>query len=676
MKRFALKEVIYPTGGKTRLELEAHEYDVVTADPNLGLELRDATKSIDVSASGTSTGVLDFSNAYGNIKMTITFVCTSAEAAEALKQRGTIYGQVINGTSLTTVYLSSNTANLDCTPGNGSVCVSQVYDFDAQYFRGPSYKIYVDPNVPAGSLSMVRIHFKYQESVLALESNLNKFLYAGGLRIREVTDYDGEGNVAKSRKYDYRYQEDRNSDGQPENYSYGKKISPLRYHRYNYHYECDATTFCYSAVSFNRYNSSITSVNTSSSSPVGYSQVTEYTYDRSTGGTMGKSVYHYDNEKDLPGDYMLNTLNSVITKHYALDVRFPGIPSEQNISNGVLTKKTDYVNAGNGYREVSETVNEYENLLVNKYYSFKYQTFPGDGVGKVIMLVYPALKQERHLLKQTVTKHFDQQTAGKVLSNTIQYAYGPHHLSPLEIKQWDSKGGEILTKMTYPADYGTMSSTVGGIKTLQEKHVVASPVEKYVLSRNAGATVYNVISGSLNRYYEDKPLLKEALLLEGGPLASTLFKPSNQVPGSFAPDANYKPGLHYDQYDGKGNLLTYHLDANIPITYLWGYYQAYPVAEIRNATYEQAKAALGIPPGGELDLGAGGLTAAQETSLRNGLSQALITTYTYNSLIGMTSKTDPNGVTIFYEYDGLGRLRVVKDRDQHPVSQYKYHYKQ
>lgn len=53
---------------------------------------------------------------------------------------------------------------------------------------------------------------------------------------------------------------------------------------------------------------------------------------------------------------------------------------------------------------------------------------------------------------------------------------------------------------------------------------------------------------------------------------------------------------------------------------------------------------------------------------------AQMTTYTYNPLIGMTSETDPNGNTIYYEYDDLGRLKLVKDKKQDIVKSFKYNY--
>jgi YD repeat-containing protein len=54
---------------------------------------------------------------------------------------------------------------------------------------------------------------------------------------------------------------------------------------------------------------------------------------------------------------------------------------------------------------------------------------------------------------------------------------------------------------------------------------------------------------------------------------------------------------------------------------------------------------------------------------------ALMSTYTYQPLVGITSETDPSGKAIFYEYDPLGRLKVIKDQEGNIIKTVEYHYK-
>jgi YD repeat-containing protein len=55
-------------------------------------------------------------------------------------------------------------------------------------------------------------------------------------------------------------------------------------------------------------------------------------------------------------------------------------------------------------------------------------------------------------------------------------------------------------------------------------------------------------------------------------------------------------------------------------------------------------------------------------------ADAKITTYTYKPLVGITSKTDTSGHTIYYEYDGFGRLKQIKDDSGNIIKHYEYHY--
>lgn len=56
-------------------------------------------------------------------------------------------------------------------------------------------------------------------------------------------------------------------------------------------------------------------------------------------------------------------------------------------------------------------------------------------------------------------------------------------------------------------------------------------------------------------------------------------------------------------------------------------------------------------------------------------SDSQISTFTHEPLVGISSVTDTNGSTTFYEYDWLGRLITVKDKDGNIIEHYQYNFR-
>lgn len=52
---------------------------------------------------------------------------------------------------------------------------------------------------------------------------------------------------------------------------------------------------------------------------------------------------------------------------------------------------------------------------------------------------------------------------------------------------------------------------------------------------------------------------------------------------------------------------------------------------------------------------------------------AKINTYTFNTLVGISSTTDSSGNILYYEYDGFGRLKYIRDDQGKIIESYQYH---
>jgi YD repeat-containing protein len=185
-------------------------------------------------------------------------------------------------------------------------------------------------------------------------------------------------------------------------------------------------------------------------------------------------------------------------------------------------------------------------------------------------------------------------------------------------------------------------------------------------------TNQRVISGSVNTYYADKPLLKEVYSLE---LADALvlgsYTTSAISASSFVMDNRYRKKLVIYDYDDFGNMVTSSSEGDIKHINLWGYNKRYSVAKITNAEYATVAPYIDQNildnPSSDQQL------RDHLAGLRN-IAGASVTISTYKPLIGITSETDINGKTTFYEYDGFGRLCLVRDNNYDILKRICYNY--
>ncbi len=171
------------------------------------------------------------------------------------------------------------------------------------------------------------------------------------------------------------------------------------------------------------------------------------------------------------------------------------------------------------------------------------------------------------------------------------------------------------------------------------------------------------------------------------------FYPTSQI--SFLPDnlSQSMKNVSYDIYDDKGNLVQFTAfpevgSVGVPTTIIYGYNKTMPIAKIEGAKLSDIPSSLitAIVNASNEDANA---PAAQEEAKEQALIAALntfkndpalenfmVTCYTYNPLVGITTTIPPNGMMELYKYDSFNRLLKVVDVNGNTVKEHQYNYKQ
>lgn len=348
--------------------------------------------------------------------------------------------------------------------------------------------------------------------------------------------------------------------------------------------------------------------------------------------------------------------------------------------------------AGKPFSTLDYIEKDADNSILLKEEIYDYNTFRQDrlftaqlqGMQGFFVIGTSHLERDYSLLKSKETILYDQQ-GNNPISNKVGYEYDDGLYMPNKIITTDSEGNKLIKKLKYSTEYANVDFGYGssiGIQNLKDRNII-TPIEEQ-LWENRGNNYY-LIGGRLNIFDDINPANTSNELLQKSKVIS--YKAGNSAPYNSEYNDNYYGKLNWYElnsindnlsvtnlsYYPSGNLKAVAREDGVPTTYIWGYNKMYPVAKIENATSSQIAGLPGFSD--NFNTGSNGLTAVQENTLRNGLPNAMTTTYTYNPLIGITSMTDPRGYTITYYYDKLNRLEFVKDTDGNLVSENKYNYK-
>ena len=596
MQYFSLSTVKYPTGGSTALEYEANDYDksnsLVGPQDFIQQVLVDTTWRLNVSARGTTSGSIDFTHIFhtvpninvgSNSNLTVSFLGSNGNDALTWHNGN-------NGLIYFTFQGNSNditSSSVSCP--FGAFCTTPSIPLAITDATTIPYTAYIDPSVGA-TFSQMQVTITWQE-LKNVHNTSNPSLTAGGLRIKSITDFNTDNSIVKKRRFSYNYQQDKLGTGTPQTYSYGRLMAFPSYARLEpivastmgtgqNGYNCESLTLTGSS------NSSVTSATTGNI--VGYDTVTEFTIDPVSGSDIGKTVYAYFNSPDTP--------------MFFGGFRLPGLLNMGNNLSGSLISKINYSQSAGVYTPVSLTNNFDHTANRSAYYSLKYSLIattsgastwcptgtcaPFEYLGNF----YPSIKSERILLDSTQNIVYDQFDPTKFMSSMTYYYYdNPKHYQVTRSKTFDSKGNSKISLTKYSQDYIPTGQTVTNntmLDSLINRNMVSEVIEKRDSLYYNGATTNGKVTGAglsiykaanTNSMVQDK----QNKLDVAGPIADfTGFAISGNTTSE---DARYRQVVSMDNYDAKNNIAQYTAVDQTPVSIIWDYKSAYPIAQVKNA---------------------------------------------------------------------------------------------
>lgn len=268
------------------------------------------------------------------------------------------------------------------------------------------------------------------------------------------------------------------------------------------------------------------------------------------------------------------------------------------------------------------------------------------------------------------------------LENNYSYTYGiePYHFTA----GTDFAKPFILSSSVNTKNYEGASFTASVNSTVfdsTKRQIVSQTTEdnlgKVIKSEFDYDVKNNKIVNTQQRNYIDNNLTEQLLNTYGttGDFIKTEFKTPEM-------SAYEKVGNENNKYIG-GLLRGYIQPDGTPVTLVYGYLDTQVIAKMVNVdanvyydspSYQTIRSNLDMySTQWHSNYSEANLKAVLNT-LRTTFPNALVTTYTYKPMVGVSSVTDENGKTTTYEYDTFNRLATVKDYLGNILKEYHYNF--
>lgn len=469
-------------------------------------------------------------------------------------------------------------------------------------------EVLTDIIYPTGGKS----HFEYQlnnySKVVAptLTSLIDKSGTAGGLRIKRITNLDKENNVLGIKQYYYSATRG----------LYNQSSGILKRQPVNsivYTVKGDNDLFL-SLKSEGGFFAPVTNMNTPD---VGYSCVIEEVLDKDN-KSQGYVVHHYSNYDtdiygnthfDEPAFYSMMEGDSYTVPFTSRSMERGKLLSEEYYdANDCLRKKINY-----RYKEVNAgsfiTADQMELFFCTDLDIFR--------IGKVGTLT----RTYTHAyLPDSIIETFYPQSGDKAFVVKKVNHYNKFKQLSLVTSQ-NSDGKTTQTEYVYAA-------TLPEYKWMEDAHILSPIYSKKVQTGNA-------FLKEIYDYQGPIPFIKQSRTQRNGCM-QTLFT--------------------VEATDEYGNPI-YIKEKSMPVVLIWGGKGQRLLSRIENATLEQVEGVLGMKVKSFSALDMTAIKFQNIENIRHKIPNTHFYIYKYGSDLRLLSETKPNGTTVFYNYDFLGRLR-------------------
>jgi hypothetical protein len=454
--------------------------------------------------------------------------------------------------------------------------------------------------------------------------------YAGGVRIKQVTNYDQDNTVIGKKRYSYLSNYPSGSSTTSSGILAAKPITDYR----------SSTYFVFASI--------MPLLRNNVGGHISYSEVTEINADNSYTTT---TFSNFDN--GTANEYMDEASSndvedgfSTTSPEYISNSHERGFPlTEQSYSStGTLVKQktTEY--------ERIDKANEY----TRSYVGSAFRDYSGGS--SYIAYHGSAIKIYTNAYLPHVVTETTYDVSGLNPVTTVTTLTNDTRRQVTRSSTANSKGQTIAADYKYPYDFtGTPVYA-----SMTDRNMISAPIEQKNFNLAVSTTVPR--SSQLNSYAYFNS--------DTNQIYPSLIQTQKEAAG-------YETVQEFFRYDNEGNVLCVSERGGPKTSYIYSYDGSYPVAEIRNADYTDIETALGTSAistfRNKKQLTNQGIRAFL-APVATAIADSRISCYTYRPLVGILTSSDIRNQMTSYEYDNRNRLSTVWDHLGNIVKRYCYNY--